>query len=141
MQHYRSTKTAWMHWGLSVVIALVLATGDRSWAADDPYLAGLHDEAQKLGSLDKAKKEQEMLEKATAAPPPKVLAAAKPSANAKQVEFETELEQYPAGFGLYKKLNVKDRDVVFQEYLKAVPNRRHAAAIRKTIELSVSTLH
>jgi hypothetical protein len=135
MQHYCFMKTAWMRWGLSVVIALVLGAGDTSWAAEDPYLAGLQDEAQKLDSLDQAKKE---LERATA-PPPKVQAAAKPSASAKQVEFETELEQYPAGFGLYQKLNAKDKDAVFQEYAKAAPNRRNAAAIRKTIELSVRT--
>ncbi len=136
MRQYRSIKRGWVSACSSLVIGWVLMVGGTSWAAEDPYLAGLHDEAQKLDSLDRAKKEQEMAERG-AAPPPKMQAAAKPSANARQVEFETELEQYPAGFGLYSKLNTKDRDTVFQEYLKASPNRRHAAAIRKTIELSV----
>ncbi len=129
MRQYRSTKGGWINLCLPVVAVWALTAGVASWAAEDPYLAGLHDEAQKLDSLGQAKKE---LERAAAS---KAQAAAK--ANPKQVEFETELEQYPAGFGLYSKLNTKDRDVVFQEYLKAAPNRRHAAAIRKTIELSV----
>lgn len=135
MQQYRSTKSGFMSFGLSVVATLLLSAGGTSWAAEDPYLAGLHDEAQKLDSLGQAKKEQEMLERVVA-PTPKT-PATKPSA--KLVEFETELENYPAGFGLYSKLNTKDRDVVFQEYLKAAPSRRYAAAIRKTIELSVRT--
>lgn len=136
MRKYSATKRGWAAC-LSVIVTCALAAG-MTWAAEDPYLAGLQDEAQKLDSLGQAKKEQEMLETA-AAPAPKAQAAVMPSA--KQLEFETELEHYPAGFGLYTKLSGKDKDAVFQEYLKAAPNRRYAAAIRKTIELSVRKQH
>lgn len=135
MKQYGVTKRELMQLGMSAVLAVALAASGTGWAAEDPYLAGLHSEAQKLNSLGQAKKEQEMLEK-TVAPVAKA-PAEKPSA--KLVEFETELEQYPAGYGLYSKLDTKDKHTVYQEYLKAAPNRRHAAAIRKTIELSVLT--
>lgn len=130
MRQYRSRRWAWL--GGCLMLAWMLAAA--ASAAEDPYLAGLQDEAQKLRSLGEAKKEQEMLERQSA-PPPKPMV--KVAADARQAQFEAELEQYPAGFGLYQKLDTKDRDLVFQEYTNAPANRRHAAAIRKTIELSV----
>ena len=134
MGQYRSKRRGWCGPHRVVVVIAWMLTAPAVWAAEDPYLTGLQDEAQKLDSLGQAKKEQQMLERQA---PPKAAAVKPSSVNAPQAAFESELEQYPAGFGLYEKLNAKDRDVVFQEYLKAPPNRRYAAAIRKTIELSI----
>lgn len=52
-------------------------------------------------------------------------------------EFETGLQQYPAGYVLYGKLDEKGKRAVFSEYQKAAEPRRYSAAIRKTIELTV----
>lgn len=119
---------------------LAVFLGQPAWAGD-PYLDGLKAESSKLEQMGRARKEQEMLERQAAAPEP-ARSAPKPVERSTQglAEFEKGLRGYPAGFGLYEKLDKKGKEAVFAEYLKADgANRRYSAAIKKTIELSLQS--
>lgn len=136
------SKITWGHiLALFPAVALLALFAAPPVQAGDAYLDGLKAESSKLEQMGRARKEQEMLERQAHEPARAAAAPVKPEpAPVGFVEFEKGLQNYPAGAGLYEKLDKKARQAVFAEYLKADgQNRRYSAAIKKTIELSLQS--
>lgn len=140
-----ATTTRKRHFEARCLLAILISVFALPFAsAGDPYLDGLKAESSKLEQMGRARKEQEMLDRQTNAQASAraVQAPRTERTPAGFADFEKGLRAYPAGAGLYEKLDKKGKEAVFAEYLKADgSNRRYSAAIKKTIELSVQSTH